>query len=308
MARDDPDRRTRGPGGLAAIVAALGGDLYAGGRRASVPAPGHSAADRSVSLLLSDGRVVAHSFGAATWQEVLADLRARGLVDAAGAPLGGGPAAGDPCGPPPTALARQAAAERLWSEGGPLRPETAAARYCRRRGVEGPLEALSALRSHADAPVSVYRPGRGYLPALLAAVLDPTAVLTAVEVTYLAPNGLRSRLRVPRKTVGVLPPGSAVRLAEAMAEMLVAEGVFTTLSAMARFRLPGWALLSAVNVPRWRPPEGVRRVLIAADRGPAGEAAGESLRAALAAQGVTAAVRLPPPPHGDWNDAAQPGG
>ena len=45
-------------GGLAAIVRALGGDLYAGGGRANVPGPGHSAADRSVSLMLSDGRSV----------------------------------------------------------------------------------------------------------------------------------------------------------------------------------------------------------------------------------------------------------
>ena len=50
---------------LHAIVRALGGDLYQGGHRASIPAPGHSAADRSVSLLLSHGRVIIHGFGAA---------------------------------------------------------------------------------------------------------------------------------------------------------------------------------------------------------------------------------------------------
>ena len=37
---------------LRTIVQALGGELYDGGRRANIPAPGHSAADRSVSLLL----------------------------------------------------------------------------------------------------------------------------------------------------------------------------------------------------------------------------------------------------------------
>ena len=74
---------------LLPIVRALGGDLYAGGRRANIPAPGHSRADRSVSLVLSGGRVVAHSFGGADWREVLDDLRARGLIDAAGAPASG---------------------------------------------------------------------------------------------------------------------------------------------------------------------------------------------------------------------------
>ncbi|WP_257819413.1 hypothetical protein [Phenylobacterium sp. J367] len=40
---------------LKPIVQALGGDLYDRGLRANIPAPGHSAADRSVSLLLREG-------------------------------------------------------------------------------------------------------------------------------------------------------------------------------------------------------------------------------------------------------------
>ena len=53
--------------------------------------------------------------------------------------------------------------------------------------------------------------------------------------------------------------------------MLVGEGVFTTLSATERFGLPGWALLSTRNLRAWSPPEGVRSILIAADRGKDGE-------------------------------------
>jgi hypothetical protein len=75
---------------LGNIVRVLGGDLYDGGRRANIPAPGHSAADRSVSLLLRDDRVFVHTFGDSDWREVLDDLRARRLVD------GGTPAVGSP--------------------------------------------------------------------------------------------------------------------------------------------------------------------------------------------------------------------
>ena len=71
------------------IVRALGGELYSGGSRASVPAPGHSPADRSVSLLVSDGRVIIHSFGEASWQAVRDDLLRRGLIDSHGAPVAG---------------------------------------------------------------------------------------------------------------------------------------------------------------------------------------------------------------------------
>ena len=77
---------------LHAIVAALGGDLYQGGQRANVPAPGHSADDRSISLLLAEGRVVIHGFGAAGWREVRDDLRRRGFIDADGRLTGAGSA------------------------------------------------------------------------------------------------------------------------------------------------------------------------------------------------------------------------
>ena len=76
--------------------------------------------------------------------------------------------------------------------------------------------------------------------------------------------------------------------------MVVGEGVMTTLSASARFSLPGWALLSAGNLCRWTSPERVRRVIVAADRGPAGEAAAVRLCRRLRAQGVAASMRQPP--------------
>ncbi len=290
---------------LRAIVAALGGDLYAGGRRANIPAPGHSPADRSVSLLLKNGRVLVHCFGGADWRDVLDDLRARGLVDGAGVPAGARQVA-EPSAEPPSAHVRRAAAAELWAQGRPVSAGTPAAIHIHGRGVGRPPLEIAALRSHPDAPVSVYKPGQVRRPALLAAVSDAAGDLTAVEVTYLDANGRRaSRLRVPRKTIGVVPPGSAVRLDLAAEALLVAEGVFTALSAGERFGLPAWALLSITNLRRWAPPAGVRRVLIAADRGRAGEAAAADLRAQLRARGFAATVRLPPAPHGDWNDAAQ---
>ncbi len=79
--------------------------------------------------------------------------------------------------------------------------------------------------------------------------------------------------------------------------MLVGEGVVTTLCAIDRFQLPGWALA-------WRPPAQVRRVLIDADRGAVGEGAAARLRRRLLRIGLEARVRLRDPPFGDWNEAA----
>jgi putative DNA primase/helicase len=125
-------------------------------------------------------------------------------------------------------------------------------------------------------------------------------------VTYLTPGGRRADdLRLSRKTVGLAPGGCAVRLDPAATAMLVAEGVFTTLSATERFGLPGWALLSTRNLRAWRAPPGVRSVLIAGDRGKDGEVSAARLRARLEADGVAAFIELPPEPFGDWNEWAQ---
>ncbi|MNT33040.1 hypothetical protein D3C72_1689490 [compost metagenome] len=140
---------------------------------------------------------------------------------------------------------------------------------------------------------------------MIAAIRTSDGALSAVEIAYLGPDGRTARhLRLPRKMVGSAPAGVAVRLSSPGAEMVVGEGVVTTLSAMARFDLPGWALLSAGNLTRWSPPAGVNRILIAGDRGRAGEAAVAELYGRLRGAGLTAEVRLPPSPYGDWNEAA----
>lgn len=284
-------------GGLAAIVRALGGDLYADGCRANVPGPGHSPADRSVSLMLSEGRVIAHSFAGDGWRTVLDDLIERGLVDRDGRLLGAGVAS---VATSPSARARRAIAQGLWAEGRPIMG-TLSETHLRRRGV---ASASSALRHHPGVPAAVYAARGLRRPALLAAITTPAGEVTGVEVTYLAPNGVRARMSLARKTIGVRAPGSAVRLDPPAPRMLVGEGVATCLSAAARFGLPAWALLSSGNLRAWRPPPRVAFVVIAADRGRDGERSALVLAAALRARGVRGAVRWPPAPFGDWNEAS----
>lgn len=294
---------------LAPIVAVLGGDLYAGGSRANVPGPGHGPQDRSVSLLLVGRRVVVHTFAGDDWRAVLDDLRARGLVDRDDEILGAAGAQGPARASTPAPAERLRVAQRLWEEGVALTEASAAGRYLRRRGVSRPLDGLGDLRAHPAAAVSVYRPGPWRRPALLAAIRSAEGELGAVEITYLAADGRRAPdLALPRKTVGILSPGAAVRLDAAGPNLLVAEGVFTALSAGDRFTLPCWALLSTSNLRRWRAPDGVRRVLIAGDPGRDGERSAALLAAALRGGGLAAEVRTPPPGRGDWNDLQRAGG
>ena len=284
---------------LHSIVAALGGELYCEGRRANIPAPGHSARDRSVSLLLTDDRVVIHGFGGADWRIVRDHLRDAGLIDQTGR-LNGGARRGLSA-PRPDPHIRIRVATELWAGCRSIHPGDVADRYLRHRGVDVALN----LGFHPRAPIAVYQPcGRGR-PALVARISDTEDRLTGVELTYLDPNGRRAAgLRLTRKTVGRVPPGAAVRLAPGAPEMLVGEGVVTTLSAMDRFQLPGWALMAANNLAAWTPPPPVRRLLIAADRGVAGERAAERLRRRLTTVGLEVRIRLPDPSFGDWNDVA----
>ena len=287
---------------LKAIVTALGGDLYAGGSRASIPAPGHSTADRSVSLMLADDRVIIHGFGGADWRTARDDLRVRGLIDEGGRLTGGG--RGRSSSPRPDRRFRVETASRLWTATTGRTPHGPAALYLQRRAVLAG-DAVSNLRLHPAAPLSVYRSGGRSRPALIARIRDADDRLTAVELTYLETNGLLAAgLRLARKTVGQVPPGAAVRLSPAAENMLVGEGVVTTLSAMDRFGLPGWALMAANNLAVWSPPACVRRVLIAADRGEAGEAAATRLRRRLVRDGLDVEASWPDPPFGDWNEVA----
>jgi hypothetical protein len=287
---------------LQTIVQTLGGDLYDRGRRANIPAPGHSRHDRSVSLLLEGDRIVVHTFGGGDWREVLDHLRDLNLIDAANAPLSVAAAEAGPAPDPATRLERQAAALRLWEAGRAILG-TSSERYCRVRGLAGPLPGPEVLRHNAETPVSAYREAGYGRPALLAAIHTAEGTLTAVEVTYLTARGRRATdLRLSRKTVGSAPAGCAIRLDEIAEDMLVGEGVFTTRSASEWFGLPGWALGSTRNLRVWRPPAGVRSVLIAADRGKDGEASAERLRAGLVHDGMAATVALPPEPYGDWNE------
>lgn len=290
---------------LRTIVRVLGGDLYDGGRRANIPAPGHSRRDRSVSLLERDDRLIVHVFGGGDWRQVRDDLRARGLLSDKGG-LSPSPAL-DATVESARRAARRQTALALWQASRPL-GGSLSERHCRLRGVRGPLPGPDALRHNGMTPLSVYRPRSPARPALLAAVRDAQGAVSAVEITYLGPGGRRAvDVRLPRKTVGLIAPASAVRLDPAATEMVVAEGVFTALSARRRFGLPAWALLSTSNLRHWRPPAGVRSVLVAADRGPDGEASAARLVDALLVQGLTAEMALPPAPHGDWNDLDQAG-
>jgi hypothetical protein len=286
------------------IVRALGGDLYAGGRRANVPYPGHSRADRSLSILADHGRVVVSCFGAGDWKEALGHLRDAGLIDRDNRPTGAATTTLTPL-PLVSSRERAAAAGRIW-EGGRAIGETLAQTHLRLRHISGDLPGPRVARFNPAVPLCAYSTEDWIAsrPALVVAIRDAGGAFTGVEATYLRPNGRRAdELRIPRKHIGRVPAGCAVRIDPAAADMLVAEGFVTALSARARFTLPAWALLSTRNLRSWSAPRDVRSVLIAGDNGADGRRSASVLAQRLEAQGVRTRLAFPDAPFGDWNDA-----
>ena len=233
----------------------LGGDLYDRGRRANVPAPEHSALDRSVSLLLQGDRVVVHTFAGEDWRRACS-IRCASAVDRhrQHACRWAGRGRYQTTGPRGRVIARAASRSRAEHLG--LRTESTlarslAARHCRLRGLKGDLPGPEALRFTSDAPVSAYRRGGPTRPALLAGIQDSGGRWCAVEITYLAPSGRRAlELRLPRKTIGVPAAGCAVRAGCKAEGMLVGEGVFRTRARQNRHRTESQPLwLGAVESP-----------------------------------------------------------
>jgi hypothetical protein len=257
-------------------------------------------------LLDRTGRLIVSSWGRSSWQEVLDDLRRRGFIDDEKRLRGPGSGAGycADSGARDLSRARKArAAALVWSGGQPV-AGTLSERHVRRRGVTRALPAFDVLRHAPTAPLRAYDAPNGRChPAMLAALRTPSGDLSAVEVTFLDRSGERTtRLKLSRKIIGPIPPGSAVRIDPAAPEMLVGEGFFTTLSATERFSLPGWALLSTSRLRTWTPPQGVRAVLVAGDNGAAGRHSARVLVDRLKDTGLRAWAAFPGPGYDDFND------
>jgi putative DNA primase/helicase len=122
-----------------------------------------------------------------------------------------------------------------------------------------------------------------------------------IHRTHIADDKATVRKLMP----GKLPDGSAIRLAyvNLWTEMGVAEGIETALSAMKLFGLPTWSLINATLMQKWRPPVGIKKVVIFGDNDKSftGQMAAYTLAYKLR-DSVEVEVKIPTMPGWDWND------
>jgi phage/plasmid primase-like uncharacterized protein len=178
---------------------------------------------------------------------------------------------------------------------------TIAETYLRRRGIPA-LHDCSSLRFHPrcyyrsdpDAPAETW-------PALIAAVTDLDGGITGVHRTWLNLSGSgKAPIDTPRRAMGHLL-GHGVRFSVASDVMAAGEGVETMLSLRSIMpTLPMVAALSANHLAAILFPAALRRLYIAHDRDPAGDAAVATLNDRAGAVGIEALSLSPA--LGDFNE------
>jgi Toprim domain len=177
-------------------------------------------------------------------------------------------------------------ARRLFAMAQPI-AGTLAEAYLRRRGIT-PLHGLTALRFH---PRCYYRPDDDTptetWPALIAAVTDIAGMITGAHRTWLDPSGHdKAPVDTPRRAMGHLL-GNGVRFGIVHDVMAAGEGIETMLSL--RSALPTMPLvvaLSANHLAALLFPATLRRLYVAQDRDPAGDAVTATLTERARASGI----------------------
>jgi hypothetical protein len=184
-------------------------------------------------------------------------------------------------------------ARRLYAMSQPI-TGTLAQAYLRGRGITT-VAHDDPLRFH---PRCYYRPDEHSptetWPALIASVTDPGGTITGAHRTWLDPSGRdKAPIASPRRAMGHLL-GHGVRFGLADDVMAAGEGIETILSLrMVLPTLPMVAALSANHLAALLLPSTLRRLYVAPDADPAGDAAMASLCNRAEAAGIEPFVLSP---------------
>jgi putative DNA primase/helicase len=197
----------------------------------------------------------------------------------------------------------RAAMNALWADSSPIRRDDPVDRWLRSRGID--IELYPAVLRTAD---SVFYPGGGRHPAMLAMVSDSDGKPVMIHKTYITQDGRKAPVDEPRRfACGTIPDGAAVRLAAHNGVLGVAEGIETAFAVMRLFGIPCWAALNAGMLEKFQPPENVNNLIIYGDNDAhqRGQRAAWSLAARMQ---IRVEVNIPDQVDTDWNDVLMAGG
>jgi hypothetical protein len=268
----------------AAGVARVLGGVHAGaGWLCRCPVSGHGQrrGDIHPSLSVRDGetRLVFHCHAGCASLDVLAALRARGLLSGHPAPAQAVPAVEQVQRQDKDALA-------IWSAGKPA-AGTVVETYLRRRGITIPT------------PTSIRCRSNDLKPTMIVAVRGSDGQVIAVQRTFLTRDGHKAPIARPRITTGELFDGAA-QLGGPVNVLGLAEGVEDALAATQLSGVACWASLGAGRMHRVAVPDAVRELHIFGDYDEPGQRAADRTADHHVAAGRSVILRFPPQGFKDW--------
>ena len=192
-------------------------------------------------------------------------------------------------------------AEKMWDESHPIESGDPVHKYLTGRGIvidTWPDD----LHTHPALPYwTTDEKGKpvktGTFPAMLAVVRSSTGKPVAIHRTYITSDGRKAPVDPVKKAYGVHPmQGGAVRLFPPRDGLLaVCEGIEDALSVWVLWKISTWACLGTSGFRSFEPPEGVRELLIFADRdqNQAGQRAAWALADRMEEKRMAVRVRIP---------------
>ena len=137
---------------------------------------------------------------------------------------------------------------------------------------------------------------------MIAAIQNKDGKMSAIHRTYLT-NGKKAEVEQPKKAIGPITPGCAIRLYEITDTLGVAEGIETAIAAHQLFELPVWSLISAGQMEKFDWPETVKKMIIFADNDLSftGQKAAFTLAYRAKSKGLRVRVEIPDR-IADWAD------
>jgi hypothetical protein len=265
-------------GDLQSIAAILSGRVE--GRCIRCPSPGRSLDDRSCHVLIDPARPDKFFIYDCEGPKATAYASVRARLKLAARPM---------------STSRSDFARRVWEQTSSA-TGTLVQTYLSSRAIT--ILPPANLHFHPQLP---HNPSRSSWPAMVAARTSVDGRLVAVHRTYLAHDGSGKAPVDPQRMDLGPAHESAIRLAPIAAELMIGEGIETTLSAMQATGRPGWAAGSASALRAMALPPTVCAVVLLVDGDDAGEAATKAAAMRWLSEGRR--VRLARAPAGkDFND------
>lgn len=193
----------------------------------------------------------------------------------------------------------------IWITSQEVSPACETAVYLKRRG----FPALTPTKVLRNAPRLSYGPHNGVIvefPAMVAAIQDKGGKIVSIHRTYIK-DGQQAPVEQPKKVLGKVPTGAAVRLFPATDTLGVAEGIETALAAQQIFKIPVWSVLNAGAMERWDWPAETKTLLCFGDNDSSytGAKAAYTLAYRARSKGLKVEVLIPSKLDTDWADVVR---